>query len=157
KGTVDFDPGAGTYTLSSSGDEDIFISKSDELGNLIWAKKIGGGGLDHVNTMTLDESGDVYAAGEFNGTVDFDPGTGIHNLVSAGMEDAFILKLDSSGNFVWAKSIGSTDKDESFSIALDASGYVHVAGYFFGTVDFEPGTGTYNLTAAGGYDVFVLK
>jgi hypothetical protein len=157
KGTVDFDPGSGTFSLTSSGDDDIFISKSDASGNFLWAKKIGGGGLDHVNTMILDEDTNLYTVGYFNGTVDFDPGSGTHNLSSAGMDDVFISKLDADGNFVWAKNVGSTDQDESFSVVLDGSGNVYVTGNYFGTVDFDPGAGNYNLTAAGGYDVFILK
>ena len=157
KGTADFDPGAATYNLTSSGDEDIFISKSDALGNFLWVKKIGGGGLDHVNSMILDESGNIYSVGEFNGTVDFDPGAGNYNLTSFGMDDIFISKLDSSGNFIWAKSMGSTDQDEPFSIVLDDLENVYITGDYFGTVDFDPGAGNYDLTAAGGYDVFILK
>jgi hypothetical protein len=157
KGTVDFDPGSGTVNLSSAGDDDIFISKSDALGNLMWAKKIGGGGLDHLRTMILDGSGNIYLTGDFEGTVDFDPGTATYNMVSAGMDDMFISKLDSSGSFVWAKRLGSTDQDEGFSIAIDGSGNVFTTGHYWGTVDFDPGTGSYELTAAGGYDVFILK
>ncbi|MBK9732783.1 MAG: T9SS type A sorting domain-containing protein [Chitinophagaceae bacterium] len=157
QGTVDFDAGAGTYNLTSSGDDDIYILKSDPTGNFIWAKKFGGGGLDHVFSMILDQSGNVYTMGTFLGTVDFDPGTSTYNLSSAGMDDAFISKLDTAGNFIWAKSWGSTDQDEAFAAALDYSGNVYVTGDYFGTVDFDPGTANYNLTAAGGYDIFILK
>src|SRR6185503_11516661 len=123
----------------------------------IWAKKIGGFGLDHSFEIMVDGSGNVYTVGDFEGTVDFDPGTGTFNLVSAGGQDAFISKLNSSGEFAWAKRIGASDEDEILSLAISASGNIYSAGYFFGTVDFDPNAGTTELTAAGGYDVFILK
>lgn len=157
QGTVDFDPGVAVSNLTATGGDDIFISKSDAAGNFIWTKKIGGFGLDHSFEIMVDGSGNVYTVGDFEGTVDFDPGAGTYNLSSAGMQDAFILKLNSSGEFVWAKRMGAVDDDEILSLAISASGNIYSAGYFFGTVDFDPNAGTTELTAAGGYDVFVLK
>jgi hypothetical protein len=69
----------------------------------------------------------------------------------------FVSKLDSDGNLVWARSFGSTGFDEGWGVAVDGSGNVHTTGYFAGTVDFDPGAGTHNLTSAGSNDVFVLK
>jgi hypothetical protein len=60
-------------------------------------------------------------------------------------------------NFEWAKRIGGGDYDEGFSIVSDASGNVYTTGTFEGTVDFDPGNGIYNLTSAGGTDIFVCK
>src|SRR6185295_16852286 len=132
QGTVDFDPGVAVSNLTATGGDDIFISKSDAAGNFIWAKKIGGFGLDHSFEIVVDGSGNVYTVGDFEGTVDFDPGTGIFNLVSAGGQDAFISKLNSSGEFVWAKRMGASDDDEILSLAISESGNIYSAGYFFG-------------------------
>jgi len=101
--TADFAPGLGIFNLTSSGYEDIFISKLNVDGSFAWAKSIGGEGwLDNGNGIALDVNGNVYITGSFTGTVDFDPGIGIFNLASAGYNDAFISKLDNNGNFVWA-------------------------------------------------------
>ena len=156
-GTVDFDPGAGTFNLTSAGGADAFVSKLDSSGNFVWAKRFGGTLSDYGQSIEVDSSGNVYTTGYFNGTVDFDPGAGTSNLTSAGTNDVFVSKLDSSGNFVWAKGFGGTSGDVSTSIAVDSSGNVYTTGYFNGTVDFDPGAGTSNLTSAGGADVFVLK
>jgi hypothetical protein len=157
RGTVDFDPGAGTANHTSVGLEDIFVQKLDPSGNFIWAITIGGSSFDRGYSITVDALGNVYTIGHFRGTVDFDQGAGIANLTSVGNEDIFVQKLDASGNFIWAKSFGASDEDEGSSITVDASGNVYSSGYFRGTVDFDPGAGTANLTSAGDWDIFVQK
>ena len=57
----------------------------------------------------------------------------------------------------WAKRMGGTSGDYGLSIALDASGNVYTTGFFVGTVDFDPGAGTFNLTSAGDADIFIVK
>ena len=58
--------------------------------------------------------------------------------------------LAGDGEFVWAKSIGGSGEDAGYSVATDASGNVYTTGLFQGTVDFDPGPSTTNLTSAGG-------
>ncbi len=157
RNTVDFDPGAGTAYIASAGVNDIFVLKLDSSGNYVWAKRMGGTGADYAYSVIVDSDGSVYSAGYFNGTADFDPGAGTANLTSAGIIDAFVSKLDSSGNYVWAKSMGDTGFDQVYSLGLDAGHNIYATGYFSGTVDFDPGAGTASLTSAGGRDVFVSK
>ena len=57
--------------------------------------------------IAVDSSGNVYTAGSFDGTTDFDPGVGTTNLTTNGNDDIYVSKLDSSGDLVWAKSFGS--------------------------------------------------
>jgi len=156
-GTVDFNPGAGTYNLTSAGSTDIFISKLDASGNFVWAKQFGGTNGDNASSIAIDASGNVYTTGTFFGTVDFDPGAGVYNLTASVSNNVFISKLNSSGNFVWAKQLVSTSPDCANSIYVDGSGNVYTTGYFAGTVDFDPGAGTYNLTAASGNNIFISK
>ncbi|MEP7170916.1 MAG: hypothetical protein ABI855_16225, partial [Bacteroidota bacterium] len=157
QGTVDFDPGAGTFNLTSVGSTDIFICKLDISGNFLWAKAMGGTISDFGNSIALDVSDNVYATGYFQGTVDFDPGAGVFNLTSAGSKDIFISKLDSTGNFIWAKSMGGISDNVANSIVLDAFGNIYTTGVFSLTADFDPGAGTFNLTSAGGNDIFISK
>ncbi|MBO0931575.1 hypothetical protein [Fibrella aquatilis] len=98
-GTVDFDPGVGVANLTSTavGSFDIFVSKLDGSGNFVWAKAMGGTGSDIGNAIAVDGSGNVHTTGPFTGTVDFDPGAGTSNLVSAGSRDIFVSKLDALG------------------------------------------------------------
>ncbi|HEY1202016.1 MAG TPA: MBG domain-containing protein [Niastella sp.] len=157
QGTVDFDPGTGTQNLSSVDDRDIFISKLDASGNFVWAKHIGGAGYDIGYSIKLDASANIYTTGFYQGTVDFDPGINSYNLVSSGLTDIFISKLDAAGNFAWAKSMGGANSDHGYSIAVDALGNVYTTGIFEGTADFDPGPGTQNLVSAGYFDIFISK
>ena len=155
--TVDFDPGPGEFNLTSVGSEDVFVSKLDSNGVFVWAKSMGGLGLDQGFGIAADGSGHVHTTGWFQDTVDFDPGPGVFNLTSSGESDAFVTKLDSNGNFIWAKSMGGLGPERANGIAVDASGNVHTTGRFEGEVDFDPGSSAFNLTSSGGSDLFVSK
>jgi hypothetical protein len=160
-GAVDFDPSlTGISILASDGNgQSLFISKLDSNGNFVWAKSMGGDGYEYATGITIDGSGNSYITGSFHGTVDADPSlTGVKNLTSAGNADIFINKLDSSGNFVWAKSMGGADYDISRDLAIDARGNVYTTGYFQGIADFDPSlAGTTKLTSGGGDDIFISK
>lgn len=156
-GTVDFDPGAGVVNLTSAAEEDVFICKLDSSGNYLWARRFGGGANDYGYDIAVDSAGNVVTTGSFFGTVDFDPGAGSFNLTSAGSDDGFVSKLDSAGNFVWARRLGGPDFDFSSDVALDGDGNVYTAGLFTATGDFDPGAGVVNLTSVGGDDIFVSK
>lgn len=157
QGTVDFDPGPGTFNLVSAGGFDIFISKLDSSGNLLWAKKMGGFGQDRGMSISLDGMGNICVVGFFKLIADFDPGPGTFSLTSAGNSDMFISKLDTSGNFIWAKRIGGTGEDRAIALAVDAAGNVNVVGRFQQAVDFDPGPGTFTLSSAGNNDVSIIK
>ncbi len=158
-GTVDFDPGVGEAFLSVSGfryTRDIFILKTDQNGKFIWAKQMGGKEDDYGNSISLDADGNIYLTGVFNGKSDFDPSAGTFYLTSNGPDDIFISKLDPSGNFIWAKSIGGITSDWSNSISVDNSGNIVLTGSFNSTVDFDPNNGIYELSSKGS-DIFILK
>ncbi|MCE3260546.1 MAG: hypothetical protein K0S12_2187, partial [Bacteroidetes bacterium] len=126
--------------------------------NFVWARSFGGSSYDDWRATAIDASGNVIAVGSFSGTVDFDPGIGVFNMTAtSGGDDLFILKLTSAGNFVWAKRIGTTTDENASDVITDASSNIYVLGSFFGTVDFDPGAGTTNLTSAGNSDVCMFK
>ena len=161
EGTVDFDPSASNYNLSTTTNREIFISKLDENGNFVWAKQMGGGSDDIGFSVTTDKIGNVYSTGSFRGTADFNPASGsgnVSNLISGGSEDIYVSKLNSQGDFIWAKKIGGTNADIGRSIHIDTSGQIYLTGTFQGVVDFNPSTGsTNNLTSFGSNDCFLLK
>ena len=157
-GTADFDPGAGTFNLTSFGFDDIFILKLDMNGNLAWARRMGSSSFDFGRSIAVSAAGNVITTGSFRGTVDFDPGAGISNLAStAGGNDIFISKLDASGNFVWAKRMGGNSNDIGYAVALDAAENVFTTGSFSTTADFDPGASVFNLIETGNSDIFISK
>ncbi len=112
--------------------------------------------------LTLDSWGNIYFTGNFNGASDFDPGSGIFNLNSVGSPgnyDIFIAKINNSGNFLWAKSMGGSSIETGFAIAVNSSGYsVLTVGQFYSSnVDFDPSALTYTLSSFGNWDAFVCR
>jgi hypothetical protein len=157
--TADFDPGINVANLTSvSNSDDIFISKLDNNGNYIWAKGIGGNGNDGALAATVNSTG-IYITGEFENTVDFDPGAGVTSYTSNGGWDIFAARYDLSGNMIWAGGIGANIRDAGYGITADGSGNAYVTGAFQNQADFDPGPGTLNLTpsANANYDIFVAK
>lgn len=155
--TADFDPGSGIFNLTSAGSQEVFVSKLDSLGNFIWAKQFSGLDYDYANDLKLDNMGNCYITGSFKDSVDFNPGTGFYYLNAMGLADAFLTKLDSSGNFLWAKNLGGAGECESKSMGIDDQGMVYICGYFRNTCDFDPGPSNYNVTAFDSLDLFVYK
>ena len=156
-GTCDFNPGPEVFSIRSAGNEDGFISKLDASGNFLWAKTFGASSFDRSNDLSFDNAGNIYTVGFFKGTVDFNPGAAVFNLTAVGNEDMFMLKLGSSGNFIWARQIGGTAFEGGYSIAISTSGNIYCTGIFEGTADFDPGVGVFNLSASGLSDVFICK
>ena len=154
--TADFDPGEGTYNLLApfvvqNSPTDIFVLKLNSNGDFVWAKNIGANFNDKGNGITLDGTANVYVTGEFNGTADFDPGTETSNLAANGNTDGFVLKLDASGNFKWAKNYGGSGIDVSTAITVDANGNVFTTGINSANADFDPGTATFNILDQGAF------
>ncbi len=159
RATTDFDPGPGVFNLSALGNSSVFVSKLDSSGNFVWAKRLGGPSDSHGHAIAVDAVGNVCVAGQFSGIADFDPGPGVFNMYSLYGPGMFVVKLDSNGNLVWAKSAAGTfgyPRVDTFDIEVDITGNVYTTGSFEESVDFDPGSGVFALTASG-RDVFVLK
>jgi len=137
------------FSLSGYGGPDVFVAKYDRDGNVIWVRPAGGSGDDEGQGIALDGAGNVYVTGYFSGTATF----GTTNLVSRGSQDIFVAKYDSGGNFLWARSAGSTNDDEGFGVAADAAGNSYLTGYFRSAATFGANT----LNSYGGGDIFVAK
>jgi hypothetical protein len=148
-GSTDFDPGSGTTNLSSAGARDAFLAKYSSTGALLWAHRFGGSGTDLADAIARDSSGNLYIAGSFQNSVTF----GSTTLTSKGSSDVFVVKLDSAGNVVWARSAGGSGFDQATAIAVDSAGNVIVSGQFQGSAGF----GSTTLNSKGSYDAFVAK
>jgi hypothetical protein len=156
-GPVDFDPGVGVFSLTPNGPNDIFVTKLDINGNFVWAKQIGGLYNETVNSIKIDALGNLFLAGNFDSTVDFDPNAGISNLNSPSGFDIFVSKWDANGNFIWVKQMGGLGNQLCLDMTMDGTGNIYTTGYFGGNSDFDPSIGTFTLSAIGANDIYVSK
>ncbi len=136
-GEMDMDPSVDradrSDVLVPRGSSDPFLIKYGPNNEFLWARRMGSDYLHSTNAndpyeqgsnLAVDASGNVYLTGDFAGQADF----GSFQLTALGSTDAFVTKLDTNGNFLWAKSWGSTSRDFGSGIAVDNSGNVLAVG-----------------------------
>ena len=160
-GAANLDPtqsGVGTV-VATNGSNNIYFAKYNSNGSFLWAKSIGGTSDDFGQevSITTDHAGNAYVAGYFQGSQDFNTSSSTTNtLNSKGSTDIFIIKYDANGNYVWANGIGGSLTEAASAIHVDANGFVFVAGYFYGTVFFNPSSVVDGfLTSKGNADAFL--
>lgn len=156
-GTVDFDPGPGVVEYTSNGAAEAYISKFDIDGNLQWARAWGGTGNDKVYSVTTDSIGNVLITGYFRYTVDFDFGDGEDLHTSLGSREGYLLKLDSNGDYIWARSWGGTGEDLGEGVSVGPGDNIYIAGDFSNVVDFDPGPGEDIHISNGAWDISLSK
>ncbi|MFT5901165.1 MAG: hypothetical protein ACI9LA_000361, partial [Bacteroidia bacterium] len=140
-----------TIAAKSEGMQDVFVAKYDANGNLLWNLTAGGLGNDTgTNIDRYKWSGKLYVSGGFEKRAKF----GTTALLSTGLTDAFLLKIDPDGNAHWAKKGGGLEHDMAASVAVNqTNGSIYIAGDFYGQANFEQE----EIEAAGSSDVFLAK
>ncbi|MBS1590384.1 MAG: hypothetical protein JST52_12305, partial [Bacteroidetes bacterium] len=164
-GTVGVGQGVNTYSMTSVGKYNAFLLKEDAAGNFIWARQFAcksptnpGYGLLGIIHIAFDAARNIYLAGDFADTIDFDPGPGTFYMgvpppTSAGVYGKmFVVKLNKNGVFAWAKQFEATNR----GMTMDASG-LYLAMGFEGTIDADPDTGVVNFTSAGMYSNALIE
>jgi hypothetical protein len=139
----------------------IFCGVKAQGPTFLWAKQFSGNGTILEMKSTVDHDGNFYITGNFNGTYDFDPGIGTYYMSASllsGHTDIFVLKLDPSGNLMWAQQFGNSRANTS-AIALDKNEDLYVSGFIYDTVDFDAGPDVHSLspTIGGAGYCFTLK
>lgn len=162
KETVDFDPDTSSFTLTSQGQRG-YVLRVDNDGNFMWAKSINpdtaAGDIVLVRSVSADANGNVYVAGDFTGTVDFNPDTTVKNNLSESVQQGFLLKLSANGSFGWVKQMGGVDSqpiqsyNSATAVAVDGASNVLLTGNFMGTITM----GSNTLVSNGYSDVFFAK
>ena len=147
QGTLDL---GGGKSVTSAGAEDVFVAKWSPQGTVLWVKTFGGAGNQLGRDVVVDGSNAIFITGVNNGTIDLGAGP----LVSAGMGDAFIAKLDANGVPQWSKEFGDGGDQTGTGVAVDAAGNLIVTGSFETKLDLGGG---YVFTSLALHDVWLAK
>lgn len=148
----------GSNTLTSMGNNETFLVKYDASGNVLWAQSAGGTSSDITTSLDIDTYGNTYVAGMFSSqNITF----GTFNLIngnSNGSADIFLAKYDASGNVLWAKSAGGTNRDMATSLTVDALGNTYITGIFQSTAISFGSTTLVNMdNTSNTSDIFLSK
>ncbi len=160
-----FDPSGKDTVKAGTGFQDAFVAKYDRNGNYKWAVNMGGTKINNGIAITVSKQKNVYVTGAFSGISNFEPGTTAGQLTASpggmfgrGEADIFMAKYDSTGKYVWAKSMGAAQEDDyGYGIAVDEAEHVFLTGYFGNTADFDPSANNSFLISKGIHDVFIAK
>ena len=115
--------------LHSASEEYIttsYIQKIDSEGSNIWVKTFGGSG----ESIRIDSNGNIYCAGIFYNTSDFDPSTESFIIPSVGECDIFLMKLNEEGAFLWAKNFGGPGHNFSPLVEVRSDDQIYLTGEF---------------------------
>ena len=153
----DIDPGPNVVTVGGNGAQDIFIQQLDASGNFLWGHAFGGTGNDIGHGCAVDANGNVFVTGEFQVTMDADPGAGVQTLTSLGSSDMFASKFNASGGLLWSHGFGGNSSERARSVAVGPDGGPAFTGRITSPTDFDPGPGTLTLPGSGTEDAFMLK
>lgn len=143
----------GSTTLYSTGEKNIFIVKCNSSGSPVWAISAGGSQDDEGNGIALDPSGNIYVTGYYDSPeIVF----GTDTLINAdSIGNAFVVKCNSSGTALWAKSAEGTGIEEAKDIAVDGAGNAYVTGHFYSdSLSFDSVT---TVSNSGLADIFIAK
>jgi hypothetical protein len=132
-----------------------FVVKLSPTGNIVYATALSGSGRDSGNAIAVDATGSAYVAGATTST-DFPVTTGAYQVSARGAGDAFIAKLNPSGQISYATYLGGSSYDTITAIAADSSGNVFAGGMTTST-DFPVTAAAYATALAGGQDAFIVK
>lgn len=139
----------GTIQMTSMGHYDIFVAKISSNGSWDWVAQAGGTGFDKASDIHIGSDGSIYVSGGFEANAYF----GDNLLVSNGLSDIFIAKINAEGCWVWAKSTGGVGTDHCYPVSTDANHNVILAGQYYSSIQ----VGNHVLTSTGDSDTFVAK
>ncbi|HNQ13579.1 MAG TPA: T9SS type A sorting domain-containing protein [Bacteroidia bacterium] len=115
---------SGDKTMNSNGGYDYWIVKIDSLGAVQWDKTIGGSLNDYLRTLSFTNDGNLIVGGYSKSNI-----SGDKSEDSRGVEDYWILKLDTAANILWQKTLGGNGWDGLNSILVLQDGSFIVEGY----------------------------
>jgi len=157
-GVVDLDPGMEEeIVVSEEGERNAFVVKLNAEGEFIWQKSFLSDVGCNLYDMHISSVGNIYLAGAYQGTIDLNPGEEILETTSQDFTDGYLIQLDADGEYVNSFTLPNENASRVECVTTDNQGNLYLSGAFSSTVDFDPGDGVFELTSAGGSDVFVSK
>jgi hypothetical protein len=139
----------GSVTLTSADGNDIFVARVSPGGNVLWAKRFGGAGSQHVGALSVDTKGNVGLAGGFSGQVSFGGST----LSGLGIGGMYVAMLDGDGEHVWSRGFDTDTLDIAFDMEIGSDDGVAVVGSTYGDLDLGLGF----ITNSGAADGLAMK
>jgi hypothetical protein len=139
----------GGKSVFTRGNNDIFLLKLNPKGEIVWITTAGGRQDDEGHALVLDPNGNIYLTGYFEETASF----GTQSITAAGKTDIFIACYNAQGQLLWLKQAGGSGDDVGTGIALASDGNLYLTGAFSEQMQL----GSFNLTSAGGSDIFLAK
>jgi hypothetical protein len=121
-------PDLGALDFHSAGKADVFLLRLDAAGKLLWSGRLGGEKEEQCEGLTATVAGGAALIGEFREKADIDPGPGSLSVVSHGVTDAFLVRVDGNGGLVWGHGFGETGADTGLAVTGDRFGSVYAVG-----------------------------
>jgi hypothetical protein len=140
----------GSATVTSAGDGDIFLTRLNTDGSVVWAKRWGGTAWEEGTTVTADAAGNSWIGGGYCGAVDFGAGSGLDTPWGC---NGYVLAVDAAGSAQWEFTFGESGDDWVASVRVDASGNLIIGGQVVSSADF----GGTILTSKGQEDALIAK
>lgn len=154
--TTDFNPGGQGGVMTSNGFQDLFVLKLDQNGNFIWVKGFGSANYEESLSAATDAAGNVYLAGTFFSSIDFDPSDNEYIMnVTSDTANGFLMKMNAAGEFQWAKQFGASGTTYSKFVKVAENGDIYVLGEFTGDCDLNPAADGEFLVESAGKDVYI--
>ena len=169
---VDFDPSSGSAIRSTwvgsmgKNSSAVFVAKYSADGTYQWANVYEGQTADatmyghYGQSITADTNGNVYVLGQYLQGLDFNGAAAGGTVTGTGVyANTFLLKLSSTGNYVWSKGLttGSTGTSTPGRVAVDSSNNVIISGIYKYSFDTNPGIVPIYLTTVSDYSLYVIK
>ena len=121
QGSVDF----GGDQLISAGGFDAFLAKFAPDGQHLWSHGFGDDQGQFIESVAVDESGQITGAGFYKGSVDFGGGP----LVGDASYRICVAKFSAQGQYIWARSFGEIGDQQAFGVAVDGWGDISLTGF----------------------------
>ncbi len=154
-GSISLGSGTGASAFKANGSDDALTWKLDPSGKFLWGRSFGSTDYDSGNGVAIDSSNNIEVVGTFSGSVNFATGPQPDTLTAGPIFDAYVLKLDPTGQEIWVKGyVGPGGWSKGQAIAVDPFNQAHIAGAFTGSVDFDPGPNVDSLKSVGSTDAF---